>query len=99
MNIDVRSHNRRVWDQRVAAGNRWTVPASDDTIASARRGHWSIVLTPTRPVPRAWFPELAGLDVLCLASGGGQQGPILAAAGAKVTVLDNSPQQLDRDKS
>jgi SAM-dependent methyltransferase len=42
---------------------------------------------------------LAGLDVLCLASGGGQQGPILAAAGAKVTVLDNSPQQLDRDKS
>jgi len=30
----------------------------------------------------------------CLASGGGQQGPVLAAAGAHVTVFDNSPRQL-----
>jgi SAM-dependent methyltransferase len=41
---------------------------------------------------------LEDLDVLCLASGGGQQGPILAAAGAKVTVLDNSPKQLEQDR-
>ncbi len=38
------------------------------------------------PVPRAWFPgDLAGQAVLCLASGDGQQGPVLAAAGAAVT--------------
>jgi SAM-dependent methyltransferase len=37
-------------------------------------------------------------DVLCLASGGGQQGPILAAGGAIVTVLDNAPRQLDQDR-
>jgi SAM-dependent methyltransferase len=36
--------------------------------------------------------------VLCLASGGGQQGPILAAAGASVVVLDQSPAQLGRDR-
>jgi SAM-dependent methyltransferase len=36
--------------------------------------------------------------VLCLASGGGQQGPILAATGARVTVFDNSPAQLERDR-
>jgi ubiquinone/menaquinone biosynthesis C-methylase UbiE len=36
--------------------------------------------------------------VLCLASGGGQQGPVLAAAGATVTVFDNSPRQLARDQ-
>jgi SAM-dependent methyltransferase len=36
--------------------------------------------------------------VLCLASGGGQQGPILAAAGAAVTVFDNSPRQLAQDR-
>jgi SAM-dependent methyltransferase len=36
--------------------------------------------------------------VLCLASGGGQQGPILAAAGAKVTIFDNSPAQLAQDR-
>ena len=36
--------------------------------------------------------------MLCLASGGGQQGPVLAAAGADVTVFDNSPRQLGRDE-
>src|SRR5580658_7124734 len=36
--------------------------------------------------------------MLCLASGGGQQGPILAAAGANVTVFDNSPAQLAQDR-
>jgi SAM-dependent methyltransferase len=42
---------------------------------------------------------LSGLDVLCLAGGGGQQGPILSAAGARVTVFDNSPAQLEQDRS
>lgn len=36
--------------------------------------------------------------MLCLASGGGQQGPLLAAAGAKVVVFDNSPRQLRQDR-
>jgi len=36
-------------------------------------------------------------NVLRLASGGGQQGPILAAAGADVTVLDFSKSQLEQD--
>jgi ubiquinone/menaquinone biosynthesis C-methylase UbiE len=49
-------------------------------------------------VPREWFPPLNGLDTLCLACGGGQQGPVLAAAGANVTVFDNSPRQLDKDR-
>lgn len=56
------------------------------------------MLTPTLPVPRPWFPPLRGARVLCLASGGGQQGPVLAAAGARVTVLDGSPGQLARDR-
>lgn len=32
-----------------------------------------------------------------MASGGGQQGPILAALGANVTVFDNSQEQLNKD--
>ena len=96
--MDIRAHNRRAWDGQVAKGNRWTVPVSSATIAAARRGQWEVVLTPTRPVPRDWFPSLAGLAVLGLASGGGQQGPVLAAAGARVTVLDNSPRQLGQDR-
>jgi SAM-dependent methyltransferase len=96
--MDITAYNRQAWDGQVRKGSRWTVPVSADVIAAARRGEWSIVLTPTRAVPREWFPELAGLDVLCLASGGGQQAPILAAAGASVTVLDCSPGQLAQDR-
>ncbi|RIK42310.1 MAG: SAM-dependent methyltransferase [Chloroflexi bacterium] len=95
---EVRRYNRRAWDRAVERGSEWTVPVGPEVIAAARRGDWQIVLTPTKPVPRAWFPPLAGCRVLCLASGGGQQGPILAAAGATVTVLDNSPQQLAQDR-
>ncbi len=96
--MDLREYNRVAWDHSVATGNRWTVPVGPELIAAARRGEWEVVLTPARPVPRAWFPPLAGLDVLALASGGGQQGPILAAAGARVTVFDNSPKQLAQDR-
>ena len=95
---DILSYNRRAWDRQVERGNPWTVPVSPEVIARARRGDWSIVLTPTKPVPADWFSPLEGLDVLCLASGGGQQGPILAAAGANVTVFDNSPAQLAQDR-
>ncbi len=96
--MDIRDYNRQAWNREVERGNRWTVPVGPEVTAAARRGDWQILLTPTRPVPRDWFPPLPGCDVLCLASGGGQQGPILAAAGARVTVLDNSPRQLDQDR-
>jgi ubiquinone/menaquinone biosynthesis C-methylase UbiE len=96
--MDVLGHNRKAWDQQVEKGNIWTVPVSSEEISEARQGRWRIVLTPTKPVPHEWFPPLQGLDVLCLASGGGQQGPILAAAGANVTVFDNSPAQLNQDR-
>lgn len=92
-------YNRKAWDRQVAQGNPWTKPVSPDQIEAARRGGWRLVLTPTIPVPGDWYPPLTGADVLCLASGGGQQGPILAAAGARVTVLDNSPAQLARDEA
>jgi SAM-dependent methyltransferase len=96
--LDVRTYNRTAWDREVARGNVWTVPVSDEEVAAARRGQWEILLTPSKPVPRTWFPDVEGIEVLCLASGGGQQGPILAAAGAWVTVLDNSPRQLEQDR-
>lgn len=96
--MNVRDYNREAWNKQVESGNEWTVPVSSDSIAEARRGRWEALLTETKPVPRGWFPELRGLDVLCLASGGGQQAPVLAAAGARVTVLDNSPRQLEQDR-
>jgi SAM-dependent methyltransferase len=95
--VDPVAHNRAAWDKQVDGGNEWTRPVGPDVIARARAGDWSVVLIGYEPVPREWFPELRGADVLCLASGGGQQAPVLAAAGAHVTVLDNSPRQLEQD--
>ena len=96
--FDPVAHNRAAWDREVGSGNEWTVPVGPDVIARARAGDWSVVLIGYEPVPRDWFPaDLAGAAILGLASGGGQQGPVLAAAGADVTVFDNSPGQLARD--
>ena len=97
--FDPVAHNRAAWDREVASGNEWTRPVGPEVVARARAGDWSVVLIGYEPVPRDWFPaELAGTAMLCLASGGGQQGPVLAAAGANVTVFDNSPAQLARDE-
>lgn len=90
--LDPVAHNRAAWDQLVDNDNEWSRPVGSDVIARARAGDWSVVLIGYEPTPRDWFPaDLDGSDVLCLASGGGQQGPVLAAAGANVTVFDNSP--------
>ena len=95
--MDIRGHNRIAWDKGVERGNQWTIPVSRTVITAAKQSQWEIFLTPSKPVPKEWFPDLEDLNVLCLASGGGQQAPILAAAGANVTVLDNSPRQLEQD--
>jgi SAM-dependent methyltransferase len=98
--VDVREFNRRAWDRQVELANPWTQPVAPERIAAARRGQWSVLLTNTTPVPRRWFPEtMAGARILGLAAAGGQQGPILAAAGADVAILDNSPAQLEQDRA
>lgn len=97
--MDFLNYNREFWNKEVESKNIWTRAVSEETIQKAKGGNWEIVLTPTKPVPREWFPHsLIGKKILCLASGGGQQGPILAAAGAEVTVFDNSPNQLAQDR-
>lgn len=96
--MDIVAHNKAMWDRKVQEGNRWTLPVSKEAIDRARAGQFELLLTPTKPVPLDWFPMLDGTPTLCLAAGGGQQGPLLAAAGAHVTVFDNSPQQLSQDR-
>lgn len=96
--MDVVKYNSGAWDAEVERGSEWARPVTAEEIERARAGDFSIILTPLKPVPREWFPtELRGLDTLCLASGGGQQVPILAAAGANVTSFDNSNKQLELD--
>lgn len=96
--MELLKHNQEAWDRKVAQNNKWTQPVSPEQISEARDGRFRVVLTPLRPVPDAWLDKVEGKDILCLACGGGQQGPLLAAAGARVTVFDLSQAQLQQDR-
>ncbi len=96
--MNVQEYNSGAWDKLVENEIEWSVPVSSQVIERARAGIWEVILTPIKPVPREWFGEITNKDVLCLASGGGQQAPILAAAGARVTSFENSVKQLEKDR-
>src|SRR3982751_6387994 len=97
--MDIVNHNKKAWDNYVDKKDRWTIPVSEQELENAKDGNWDICLTPTKPVPHNWFSDLKRLKVLGLASGGGQQGPILAILGADITIFDNSEKQLLQDKT
>jgi SAM-dependent methyltransferase len=82
-----RDHNRRAWDARVRKGQRFTQPAADEDVAR-----------PQEQIDSAWLGDVAGKRVLCLASGGGRQSILYAAAGAIVTVVDLSREMLALDR-
>ncbi len=98
--MEIVEYNSKAWDEEVSDGkNRWTQPVLEEEIQKARNGEFSIILTPNLPVPRDWFPaNFDGVDILGLASGGGQQMPILAALGGNITSFDNSSKQLEQDR-
>lgn len=91
--------NARVIGDWAAEGWEWSQPIDHATYLRACAGDWQIVLTPTVPVPRSWWPELKGAEVLGLACGGAQQMPVLTAAGAHCTVLDYTPAQLESERA
>ena len=90
--------NAGVIDGWCREGWEWGQPISHQVYQDALHGRWEVYLTPTKPVPHAWFGELAGKRVLGLASGGGQQIPIFSALGARCTVLDYSPRQCESER-
>ena len=96
--------NAKIIDRIVEAGWEWGIPISHDTFVAAQGGTWDVLLTPTKHVPLTWFSpfldgnRLDGVNLLGLASGGGQQMPIFAALGAECTVLDYSDRQLNSER-
>lgn len=90
--------NAKTIDSWIEEGWEWGIPIDHETFLKAKAGDWKMVLTPIKPVPRDWFPDLKGKKLLGLASGGGQQMPIFAAAGAECTVLDYSERQLESER-
>lgn len=83
-----RDQNRRAWDRLAAGDSQFTRVATDAECAQP------LVALDSR----GWLPgSVRGLDVLCLASGGGWQSILYAVAGANVTVVDLSPGMLRLD--
>jgi SAM-dependent methyltransferase len=83
------THNRRAWDELVARRQCFTRPARDEDFVD-----------PLGKVdPLGWLGvDIRGKTLLCLAAGGGKHGPLYAAAGAVVTVVDLSPAMLELDR-
>ena len=80
--------NQATWDRMVQAGSRFCQPATDEECRH------SLATLDTR----GWLPkDVSGMQVLCLASGGGWQSILYAAAGAHVTVVDLSEAMLALD--
>ena len=52
--------NAETIDRWVREGWEWGIPISHEEYEAARRGEWKLFLTPTKPVPHAWFGELRG---------------------------------------
>lgn len=96
--MDYTEVNAQTIDRWVREGWEWGVPVSHQAYLDAVAGNWDVVLTPIKPVPKAWFGDLKGKHILGLACGGGQQMPIFAALGAVCTVLDYSPAQLESER-
>ncbi len=83
------AHNRRAWNHMAASGHVLARPALDKELQN-----------PLRTVDASgWLTDgITGWTVLCLAAGGGRHGPLYAAAGAHVTVVDLSPAMLELDR-
>lgn len=92
-------HNLRAWEKESSEGANWSSIVSAETMESVRRGDFRFSMCPDeRPIPDEWLGPLEKVELLCLAGGGGQQGPILAGLGANVTVYDFSSNQLSLDR-
>ncbi|MCA9134136.1 MAG: class I SAM-dependent methyltransferase [Planctomycetales bacterium] len=83
------AHNRQAWNQMASQRHVLTRPASSTELQN-----------PLRTVDASgWLPDgIQGWNVLCLAAGGGRHGPLYAAAGGRVTVVDLSPAMLELDR-
>lgn len=85
---EVARYNRERWEELAKEGTMYSRPALELDETSARK------MVDLQGV----MGDPTGLDVLCLACGGGQQSAAFALLGARVTVLDFCETQLERDR-
>lgn len=95
--MDYTKINSETIDKWIDEGWEWSIPITHEAFLNAKNGDWNMLLTPTKYVPKEWYPNLKNKKVLGLASGGGQQMPVFAALEAICTLMDYSQKQLDSD--
>ena len=95
--MDYTKINSETIDKWSEEGWQWGKPITHEIFLEAKNGKWNMLLTPTKYVPKEWYPDLKDKNVLGLASGGGQQMPIFAALGSICTLMDYSQKQIDSD--
>lgn len=84
-------------DNLVINNADWTACATKEELDAARNGNL-VLRFYDKEVPKEWLSDIKGKKVLCLAGAGGLQAPLLACAGAEVTVIDISAKMLDKDR-
>lgn len=95
--------NRRFWTRQVQEGNVYTRPWLD--LDARLLLDWTEGRIDTLPEPYAYiyprflFQGVAGKDILCLATAGGQQSAVFGLLGARVTVFDLCEAQLEGDRA
>jgi SAM-dependent methyltransferase len=86
---DAQTHNRRAWDSLARRNHAFTQPVRAEQLRDPLAAIDSL----------GWLDGgVAGKRVLCLAAGGGKYAALFAEAGAKVTVVDISPEMLALDR-
>lgn len=99
---DVAERNRSAWARLVSAGCEYTRPwtgLTPELLRSFVAAEIDVLPPPYACIyPRDVLVDAAEKDVLCLASGGGQQSVVFGLCGARVTVLDLTRAQLEGDR-
>lgn len=98
MKYEYQTINADIWSNINECLTDKSCVVSHESYLCAKNGELKVSLAGVKEVPREWFPELKGTELLGLASGGGQQGPIFVAHGANVTIMDLSDGQLANEK-
>ena len=96
--MDIYDQVARNIDRLAENDVNWSRPANAEQLQRAREGKLELLFGKDDAIPVEWLGDLHGKKVLCLAGAGGLQAPMLACAGAEVTVLDLSEKMLDRDR-
>ena len=99
---DIAAANESLWQNLVRQACDYTTPWLDLNVDLLRRyAACQLDSVPDRLVPMhpaSLLADVAGKDVLCLASGGGQQSAVFGLLGARVTVVDLAEGQLEGDR-